>query len=345
MSNEGTRGDITVTMTMATEVVRNALVSTGMPEDLAAEGAEIVVNTEARGQSTHGLSIVPQYLRRLRAGEIDPSARPTVTSRSGATAVVDGAGALGHLAASLAARTAAELAASTGIGLAAVRHSNHAGAVGAYARMLADQKLIGIVAASSVPSMRAPGGTARVLGNNPFAIAYPTLGHPVVMDFAMSQVARRHISLAAAGDAPIPLGWALDQFGVPTTDAHEALEGSLEPFGGAKSSALSVAVGMLATGLSGAAMGPDLGDLRAGPRPGVDGLTVIAIDPSFIDSTEAVLTRASMSVNALRQDSHGLPDANVRLPGDRSELFYERAVTEGIRVDAELWSQLLAANQ
>ncbi len=333
---------VTVTIEVATMTVARAFASMGMPTDLATEGAAVIVDTESRGQSTHGLSIVPQYLRRLGNGEIDPVGRPVVTSQAGAVALIDGQGSLGHLGASLASRTAGDLAVEFGVGLATVHRSNHAGAIGAYARMLAARGLIGLVLASSVPSMRAPGGTARVLGNNPLAIAYPTLQQPVVLDMAMSTVARRRISLAAEDGSPIPSGWARDSSGAPTLDAVAALQGTLEPFGGDKSAALGVVVGLLATGLSGAAMGPEMGDLEVGPRPGVDGLTVIAVSTTSFEADPAVRSRASRSTAALRAGDDGETDAAVRLPGDNSARQHARSVSTGITVNRRLWEHLAA---
>lgn len=336
-------GECTITLATAVEVVSCAFIAAGMPPDLARDGAETIVDTEAHGQSTHGLAIVPQYLRHLGSGEIEASARPRVAATRGATALIDGEGSLGQLGSRLATRVAGDLAVEAGIGLATVRGSNHAGALGPYARMLTDRGMIGIVLASSVPSMLAPGGTSRTLGNNPLAIGCPTLEDPVVLDMAMSTVARRRISLAAQAAEPIPLGWARDARGVPTADALAALAGSLEPFGGEKSAGLAVMVGLLATALGGAAMGPDLGDLTRGPRPGVDGLTVIAIQTSALGSEADVRARASASIAALR----GLPAAEagpaVRMPGDRSARAHAHAVAVGIRVPCSLWDELVVA--
>jgi LDH2 family malate/lactate/ureidoglycolate dehydrogenase len=330
------------TIAEALERVRDSFVSTGMPQDLALIAADAIVQTEAHGVVTHGLTLLPKYLRHLESGFVDAAARPEVVHRQGGVARVDGKNGLGHLAAMLASDTAQEIARSEGIGIVAAGGSNHAGCLGHYARSISRTGNVGLVFGTSTPSMFAAGGRSRTLGNNPMAVGIPTGQAPIVLDMAMSRVARRHISLAAERSEGIPLGWALDRQGKPTEDATEALAGALESFGGTKASGLAVVVGMLASGFGGAGMGSDLGDLDQGLKPGTDGLSVIAINPEFFGLDKDAISSFGLAADVLRLDDSGKVDPNVRLPGDGSNARYERALTEGLLVEKGVWEEILS---
>lgn len=331
---------ISVTLVEALRRVSDSFVSTGMPQDLARIAADVIVETEAHGVATHGLSMLPQYLRELEAGVMNPSARPEVVYRQAGIARVDGGGSLGHLGAVLACETAQEIAWEFGIGMVAVGSSNHAGCFGHYARLLSKNGLVGLIFGTSIPSMVAVGGRTRVLGNNPLAVGVPTLEAPIVLDMAMSMVARRRISLAAERSEVIPAGWALDSQGVPTESPREALSGSLESFGGVKASGLAVVVGMLASGFGGAGFGLDLGDLDQGPKPGVNGLSVIAINPEFFGLETAPISIFTSAVNSLRVDGLGGLNPDVRLPGDGSRSRYAASIRSGLLVNKALWKEI-----
>ena len=129
-----------------------------------------------------------------------------------------------------------------------------------YALRAAERGMIGL-AATSTPAVMAPwgGGEARI-GNNPLAFAAPAPDGtaPFVLDFAQSAVSRGRIKLAEVAGEPIPLGWALDGDGRPTTDPTAALAGALLPFGGYKASGLALAVEGMTGVLAGGELGPEL---------------------------------------------------------------------------------------
>ena len=96
------------------------------------------------------------------------------------------------------------------------------------------------------------GGTERLLSTSPIAAGFPTGPRPVIIDLALSTVARGKIAAYAQRGEPLPDGWALDADGNPTNDAQEALVGMLSPLGGAKGFALAY----LVEALTGALIGP-----------------------------------------------------------------------------------------
>ena len=173
------------------------------------------------------------------------------------------------------------MAGATGIAAAGFVRSHHFGVVGRHVERLAEAGLLAL-AFGNTPKAIAPwGGRQPVFGTNPLAFAAPQRsGPPIVVDLALSQVARGKILTAAQKGEPIPAGWAVDEHGNPTTDAKIALKGALQPIGGAKGAALALMVEVLAVALTGAAFSSEASSFfdAEGPPPGV-GQLLIAIDP------------------------------------------------------------------
>jgi LDH2 family malate/lactate/ureidoglycolate dehydrogenase len=129
-----------------------------------------------------------------------------------------------------------------------------------YAIRAREAGLIGLAITNAGMNMTPIGGTAKIVGNNPFAIAIPTTREwPMVLDIATSVVAGGKLDVARSKGESIPLGWARDKDGNPTTDPVAARAGSLEPVGGHKGLALAVMLDVLAGVLSGGRFGGMLG--------------------------------------------------------------------------------------
>src|SRR5882757_4664703 len=163
----------------------------GMSEATAISTAEIMSWADLHGSDTHGISMIPTYDERRRAGKIDMRAQPVATRATPVSALVDGGGGLGHASARLAMELAIEKAKATGIGVAVVRNSAHFGACGFYALMAVEAGLIGMVATSASGIQVAPtfGAQAR-LGTDPIAFAAPGRpGEPFLLDMATTTVA------------------------------------------------------------------------------------------------------------------------------------------------------------
>ena len=141
-----------------------------------------------------------------------------------------------------------------------VRNSNHFGAAAWFAEMASRRGMIGLAyTIGGINHMVPWGGKEAMLGNNPFAVAFPLRGEaPLVLDMACSVAARGKIIVAAKEGVPIPADWAVDRDGVPTTDAVRALEGFVSPVGGPKGYALTLTIGLLSTMLSGANFGSEV---------------------------------------------------------------------------------------
>ncbi len=242
-----------------TSFAENALRTTGLsPADTVAV-VESLVAADLRGVETHGLVRLPSYFRNLRTGLVDPHAAPVVAREGPTTAVIDAQNGMGQVAGVRAMEMAIEKAAQLGMGSVTVRASNHFGACAHYALMAATRGMIGIAMTNGSPAMAPWGGIVSTVGNNPIAIASPSGGaFSLVLDMALTVVARGRIKLAQLQGKPIPPGWAIDKFGQPTTNADVALDGTLLPVGGYKGYGLAVMVDLLTAVLSGAALSPEL---------------------------------------------------------------------------------------
>ncbi|HEV8635752.1 MAG TPA: Ldh family oxidoreductase [Chloroflexota bacterium] len=242
------------------ERVRRIFARLGLPEDDAAVVADHLVEADLRGVHSHGVIRVPSYVAGLKAGRINPRPQIRVVDDHGAQAVVDGDNGMGQLAAFRANDLAIERGREHGLAGVALRRSGHAGAMAYYPIRALRHGLIGFATTNAGINMPPTGGVQKLVGNNPFAIAVPTARDwPMVLDMATSVVAGGKLDVARAKGEPIPLGWARDAQGDPTTDPVAARQGSLEPLGGPKGYGMAVMLDVLAGVLSGGRFGAGLG--------------------------------------------------------------------------------------
>lgn len=232
----------TLSLAAATERVAAALERAGAGAAMAASTARALVLAEAQGLGSHGLSRVAQYATHLRNGRVDGAAVPAVSKSKGAAALVDAGDGLAFPACELAVVEAMRRAGEFGISIVGVVNSHHAGVMVDHLRPVADASMVGLGFTNSPAAMPAAGGRHPIFGTNPVAAIFPRrMGDPLLIDLSLSEVARGKLMVAAKAGQPIPLGWALDAQGEPTTDAEAGLSGSMLPFGSAGASGAGAA--------------------------------------------------------------------------------------------------------
>src|SRR5262245_60157085 len=154
--------------------IAKALAAVGLPSADAAQVAELMVETDLAGADAHGVFRLPHYVRRLRAGGVNPRPSVRVTRSGPATALVDGDDGMGHLVMAQASQTAVELAREAGVGWVGTRNANHAGCAGIYAEIPMRAGMIGLMAAvANANHMPIRGGAGLLLGTNPVALGVP----------------------------------------------------------------------------------------------------------------------------------------------------------------------------
>jgi LDH2 family malate/lactate/ureidoglycolate dehydrogenase len=316
----------------------------GMRDDDAAYLADTLVDADLSGVHSHGVLRVPDYVAKLTSEGVDPRGVPTVAREFGACLVVDGGNSMGQLGVRFAMQHAKRLAAVHGIGAAAVRGSNHCGAVGYVARMALDAGMIGIATTNALPTMAPWGGSERILGINPVAFAIPAGSErPVEYDAAFSGSSHGKIRVHAQTGQPIPEGWALDSDGKPTTDPAAALNGLLAPIGMYKGTGLALVMGVLSSLLSGASYGTELGNMEDGPRAGEDGHFVAAINIAAFE--DPAVFRARMD-DAIREWHACQPASGfdrVVAPGEIEAERRELYAADGIPLNSATLTDLATA--
>lgn len=232
----------------ATEVYRGA----GVPEADARLIADTLVQADLWGHQSHGVLRLGWYLDRLRNGVMRPVTEPEFVVDAGAIALIDGHDGVGHALTALAAQEAIRRAKAHGVAAVGVRHSNHFGTCMYYTRMGAEQGCVMLLATNGGPAMAPWGGRKKIIGTNPWSVAAPAGCHPpLLVDMANTGVARGKIYLARQRREPIPLGWAINAAGEPTTDPQEAIDGIILPMAEHKGYAIATMVDMLAGVLTG----------------------------------------------------------------------------------------------
>lgn len=311
------------------------LTASGASALQATPTARSIRDAEAEGIRTVGLSYLPTYCDHVACGKVVGNAVPAVSVPRPGTVVVDAQ--LGFCHPAYEAGEAPLIAATraNGIGVMALTHSYSAGVLGWFVDRLAHEGLVALMFANSSSLMAPHGGKRPFFGTNPLAWAAPRAGgDTVVADLSSSTVAWVKVNAAAQAGEPIPLGWALDADGNPTTDAQAALAGSMTPSGEHKGSALALLVDIMSGGVAGSNFSfeaASFGGTVGGP-PDV-GQVIIAIDPTATMG-DGYIARLETEFVALAAEP------GARLPGDQRRAGRHRTEEYGVEIPDDLYATL-----
>ncbi|WP_198961714.1 Ldh family oxidoreductase [Pseudonocardia sp. MH-G8] len=278
----------TVDPAALTDAAARILTSRGVPEADARLVGDSLVTADLWGHPSHGMLRLSWYVARLRSGVMHAVTDPRIVSDLGAVTVLDGDDGIGQIVTDRAASLAVVRAAEHGVGVVAVRNSNHFGTAAYWTRRIAAAGCVGILTTNGSPAMAPWGGRRKTVGANPWSIATPGGTHgPVVLDIANTEVARGKIYAALQRGEGIPRGWAVDVDGAPTTDPRAAIDGTLAPMAGHKGYGISFMMDVLSGVLTGSSyatdvVGPYVPDRRSGCGHLVLALRVDAVlDPGL----------------------------------------------------------------
>ncbi len=290
---------------------KSALIKHGAADLQAGHVAAAVARAEALGNVICGLYYLESYCLQLTSGRVSGTVAPTVSKpRSGAVKVDANFGfAQPAFAAGLA--DAVATARDNGIASYAVANAHTCTSLGFFTEQIAAQGLIAIGMTNASPVVAPPGGNKAVIGTNPIAMTVPGENGPRLhFDFSTSAVALGKITMAKAAGQQIPLGWAVDPQGEPTTDPDAALKGALVSAGGYKGWGFGLMVELLAAGMTGSVNSLDVKGLKLpdGPPHGL-GQFYLLIDPTtYGDGFDDRFARVAMAV--AEQDGARIPGAN-----------------------------------
>ncbi len=336
-------------MNFAADVIREQIVTIlgawKMKPELAEITAEIMVDTDLAGIDSHGISMLTLYEEKLLAGKLQLQAEPRVVRENAVTALIDAGAGLGHPAAVMGARLAADKAAANGLGAVGVTNSHHFGPAGYYAKIMSDRGFIGIATCQSrtvcVPPTRS---STRVFGTNPIACAAPARRNPpFLLDMATSTVAANKVKLYAYKGKPLPAGWVLDENGKPICDAAVASQyvwnsdkGGLSPLGGTaemrshKGYGLAMMVQILGSTLVGGSFAAiDEPSGRLDKRDNI-GHFFVAIDPKCFRPEGDFERDLDIMIDYLHAQPPINPEEPVLVPGDPELQSRELRSKEGV---------------
>jgi LDH2 family malate/lactate/ureidoglycolate dehydrogenase len=297
------------------------LTAAGVPEPDARITARIQVEADLRGVHSHGARGIAGYIRQILKGEINPEARPRVLSEGAAYVHIDADNALGQVAAYGAMKRAIRKAEGAGIGMAAVRNTNHYGAAAFYANMAAEARMVGFNTTGGRKNrgnMAPYGSIEPAIGNAPFAYGIPAgRERPIILDMATGVVAAGKIAVARDRGRNIPLGWALDAAGRPTDDPAEAR--IVLPLG-PKGSGLAIVMQCIGGILAGAAF-PDVEKF---------GYLFIAIKISTFADPEIFAKEVDARIQTIREARPAEGVDHVYYPGEPEWITRARNLENGI---------------
>ncbi|EDZ48731.1 Ldh family oxidoreductase [Leisingera daeponensis] len=328
----------TLTLAEIEDLSFRALVAAGTSEANARPLAAATAATEADGVASHGLAYIPIYAEHVQCGKVDGNATPVLTRPRPGVISVDAATGFAHPAIDAGFEALIPAAREQGIAVLAIRNSYNCGVLGYHTARLARAGLVGLGFTNAPASIAPSGGSKPVVGTNPFSVAVPGEdGEPeLLIDQSASTIAKSEVMKHAREGREIPLGWALDADGTPTTDPDAGLKGSMAPSGGYKGVGVALLTEIMAAALTGATLGinasPFSGTAGGPPKTGQ---MFIAIDPA---ATSNDTFRAGMVgiVGAVRAQ----PGAH--LPGDGRRGKRIKARDQGVAVSVATLTRIKA---
>ena len=319
-----------VTISEIEKISEKALQAYGAQEWIAKSVARAIANSEAYGNIICGLYYLESYCLQLASGRVNGAAEPHVLIPRPGSILVDAKYGFAQAAFERALPDAIKATQTNGTASLSVAHAHTCTSLGYFTSQFAAEGLLAIGFTNASAAVAPPSGSTKVIGTNPIAMSVPDGqgGLSVHFDFSTSAVALGKITMAKAAGKKIPLGWAIDSEGIPTTDPEAALGGSLVSTGDYKGWGLGVLAEILAAGITGSVNSLDVSGLKlADGVPHGLGQFYFIIDPGTHHADfGARLARLSDAVQL--QEGARLPGAN-RVPManvDVSESLWQSVV-------------------
>jgi LDH2 family malate/lactate/ureidoglycolate dehydrogenase len=324
------------------DFARRLFEAAGCDADKPAVIAELLVEADVLGHTTHGLALAAGYLAELEAGSMTRTGEPTVVADRAAAVTWDGHALPGVWLTAKGLDLAIERARHYGLAAVAIRRSHHIACLAAYLRRATEHGLMAIIASSdpSSASVAPYGGRRAVFTPDPLAVGIPTDGDPILIDISASITTNGLTNRLKAEGKRFPGPWALDADGCPSDDPAVLFAeppGTLLPTGGAdhghKGYGLALAIEALTQAL------PGYG--RAEQPEGWGASVYIQVmDPAAFGGAEAYLRQTSWIAAACRANPPVPGVGAVRLPGQQGLARRRQAMVEGVAPYAGIMARL-----
>ncbi len=327
-----------LTVTQARQLIFNALTGAGTTKKNATYFTEAILDTELSGLEGHGFDWLQYYCAHVKSGKVDGKARPKVKLLTPVAISVDANRGFAHPAIEAGFAKLIPAAKRHGIAGMAVHGSYNAATLGFHTGYLARKGLLAFGFTNAMPAIAPVGGTKPVIGTNPMSFAVPAPKGKIafLVDQSSSAVAWTTVKTAADQNRNIPLGWALDAKGKPTTEPRKGLGGSMAPSGGYKGFGQALMVEVMCAALTGSLRGPQMGSFVDNDgKPIGCGQFFIAIDPRKFSRGAF-----DAQVKALTKSITTQPGA--RLPNSRREANQKKLRKSGLTITSELHIKLMS---
>lgn len=324
------------------------LSAAGAEEADARVVADHLVDANLSGHDSHGIGMLPHYVRAIVAGVLDPRAHADVEDRGGPVLAVDGRRGFGQVVAREAIAAGVQRARAFGLSLVALRNAFHVGRVGTYAEQAAAEGLVSIHFVNVVghPPLVAPfrGSDAR-FATNPFCVGVPAAaGKPaVILDFATSLVALGKVRVALKRGQRLPEGVLLDAAGQPTTDPavmYQEPRGAILPFGLHKGYGLAFMCELLGGVLTG---GGTVSRVAQEKERITNNVLSLVIDPTRLPGAAGLEAEIAAAIDHVKASPPADPALPVLVAGEPELAWRARRLVEGIPVERATWEDLRTA--
>ena len=330
---------------MARELLRKA----GMASDIAEVVADVLLEGDLLGHTTHGLALLPAYLRELELGTMTARGIPEVIADRQSTLTVDGRYLPGPWVVCWAMDLAFERIRQHSVVTIVVRRSHHTAALAAFVKRVTDRGYVFLLACSdpSVRSVAPYGGLEPLYTPNPIAAGFPTEGDPVIIDISTSCTANGVVNRLYEERARLPDRWLMDVRGVASDDPAVLFAdppGSILPLGGMDLGYKGFALGILVEALSAALSGSGRAD---GSKRWGASVFMQIIDPQAFAGTRAFTRETEWLARACRANRVRPGEPPVRLPGERALKLRGEQLAQGVRLHPSImpaiapWAQKL----
>ena len=307
-----------------------------MDEDKAIDTSKILVEADLMGHSTHGVRLLPLYIKDVEAGNMLVTGEEEIIKDTGSCLTIDGKSLPGIWLTKKALNLSAKRAKIYGVSTVLVKNSHHNGALAAYMLPIINQGLVPIIK-SSVPSSAtvAPfGGTKPLLTPDPMALGYPTNKEPVIIDISASITTNNMIVDKIAKKKLFDFDCLLTSDGIPTNDPREVMEknGTVMPIGGLdyghKGFGLALGIEALSQGLSGSGRSKK-------PKSMNLSTFVQVIDPEAFAGLKAFKDEMTFLYEQCINNPPINKNKKVRMPGQNALSRREISIKEGFQLSKE----------
>ena len=319
------------------EFIKKILFKAGVREDVLCNVAEGLIQASLRGIDSHGIRLLPHYVKGVEAGRINPNPDFSFEKTSISTGKFDGDHTFGHAAGVEGMNKAIGLAKEVGTGHVSVYNSSHFGVAAFFALLAAKQDMIGMSFTNATPHVLTTGSNRAFFGNNPVCFVAPCEGEePFCLDMATSAITFNKVLQHKEANIPIPPNSVADANGNPTTDPESAKY--LLPIGDYKGYGLSMMVDILCSLLSGMPGGDNVSEMYSeniGAKRYL-GHFFVAMRIDCFEEISVFKKRMVEMVRALRSEPRREKDIPVQVPGDPEKKIAKIRMNEGIPISRQL---------